>query len=410
MQRRTFIEQGLIAAAFAGARSRAASAAEPAQPSNAPKIKYAQVGTGHSHAAGKMDAVRRLADLYEVVGYAEADPELAARAARSKTYEGLPRLTEEELLSRADVQVVGIETRMAVSSMWAERAIAAGKHIHLDKPGALLHGNFSRMRREAEKRRLIVQMGYMLRYNPAFELLFRAVRAGALGEILEIDCAMGKLASAAMRHELAEIPGGGMFELACHIIDVAVTLLGTPNRVAAFTKRTRASLFATPTTATASSSLDKELPGDNAADNQLAVLEYDKATATIRCNHADPFGGPRRRFAVAGTKGAMEIVPLESGRCRLMLSEPFEVYKKGDQSFTLNVPPGRYDGEFADLARVVRGEKKLAWDANHDIAVHETVLRAADIWELHKGASSESPFPSIFNYPPASGASTPAPR
>jgi len=30
-----------------------------------------------------------------------------------------------------------------------------------------------------------------------------------------------------------------------------------------------------------------------------------------------------------------------------------------------------------DLAKIVRGEKKLDWDAAHDIAVHETVLRAA---------------------------------
>ena len=30
-----------------------------------------------------------------------------------------------------------------------------------------------------------------------------------------------------------------------------------------------------------------------------------------------------------------------------------------------------------DLAKVIRGEKKLAWDAAHDIAVHETVLLAS---------------------------------
>ena len=41
---------------------------------------------------------------------------------------------------------------------------------------------------------------------------------------------------------------------------------------------------------------------------------------------------------------------------------------------------GRYDREFIDLAKIVRGEKKLAWDAAHDIAVHETLLRASGIW------------------------------
>ena len=31
---------------------------------------------------------------------------------------------------------------------------------------------------------------------------------------------------------------------------------------------------------------------------------------------------------------------------------------------------GRYDNEFRDLARVIRGEKKLQWDSAHDLAVH----------------------------------------
>ena len=42
-----------------------------------------------------------------------------------------------------------------------------------------------------------------------------------------------------------------------------------------------------------------------------------------------------------------------------------------------NKRSGRYDGEFADLARVIRGEAKLAWSYEHDLAVQETVLRAA---------------------------------
>jgi len=45
----------------------------------------------------------------------------------------------------------------------------------------------------------------------------------------------------------------------------------------------------------------------------------------------------------------------------------------------LDVPKDRYIREFMDLAKVVRGEKKLAWDAAHDIIVHETVMRAAGL-------------------------------
>ena len=77
----------------------------------------------------------------------------------------------------------------------------------------------------------------------------------------------------------------------------------------------------------------------------------------------------------------MEISPLESNKFRLWLSEPREEFKKGEQTVSLKAPPGRYDWEFVDLAKVIRNEKPLAWNAAHDIAVHETVLRAAGIWE-----------------------------
>jgi predicted dehydrogenase len=231
--------------------------------------------------------------------------------------------------------------------------------VHLDKPGALKHDDFKSMRLEAEKRGLTVQMGYMLRYNPAFELLFHAVNEGWLGQITEIDAAMGKLADPSTRGKIGALEGGGLFELGCHIIDATLTILGKPASVTP---------FSTPTS------------DDGVKDNQMAVLSYPNATAVIRCNHADPFGGPRRRFSVTGTEGTLEILPLESGNVTLSLTKARGAYKKGTQTFQLEVPKGRYDAEFIDLAKIVRREKKLAWDAAHDIAVHETVMRAAGIW------------------------------
>ena len=57
-------------------------------------------------------------------------------------------------------------------------------------------------------------------------------------------------------------------------------------------------------------------------------------------------------------------------------------YAKGEQAISLPRRGGRFDAEFIDLARVVRGEKSLAWNASHDLAVHETVLRASGVWDV----------------------------
>ncbi len=367
INRRTLLA-GLAMAPFAGLL-----AAE-----SKPRLRVAQIGTSHAHAAGKMDALRSLPDLYDVVGFAEPVAARQTAAQKAKPFAGLKYLTEAEILTDPTIRVVVIETTLEDSARAALAALKAGKHIHLDKPGAEKHADFVALRRYAAEKGLTVQMGYMLRYNPAIQLLVRAVKEGWLGEVMEIDASMGKLLDEANRKRFAQIPGGGMYELACHLVDTIVTLLGTPSSVQAFGSATRA-------------------PQDAFVDNQLAVLSYPRATVTIRCNHADPFGGPHRALAVRGTRGAMEIRPLESGKGILRLDEPRDTakvcrqvgdkmvmfaeprFKKGENTFALDVPKGRYDDEFRDLHRVLVGGQAFGWSADHDIGVHATALRAAGL-------------------------------
>jgi predicted dehydrogenase len=319
----------------------------------------AQIGTLHPHAPGKLEAMQNLPSQWRVVGVSEADEKRRASLANHPVFGKVPLVEEETLLAMPEVRAIAVETAIGDGTRAALRALRTGKHVHLDKPGGFSHAEFSEMRTEAEQRKLTLQMGYMLRYNPAFELLVRVAKEGWLGEITEIDCSMGKQLDARSRAQFNGQPGGAMFEIGGHLIDIIVRLLGKPAAVQAFNTPTQAGDF---------------------SDNQLAVLTYSKATACVRTNFADPFGGPRRRFNVTGTEGSFEIVPLESGQVNLSLSQARIGYKKGLQSLRLNVPKGRYDAEFVDLARAVRDGTALAWDAPHDIAVHETTLRAAGLW------------------------------
>lgn len=323
-------------------------------------IRIGQIGTSHAHASGKMAAIRSLPHLFEVAGVAEPIRGRQAVVEQQPAYRGLRWVTEEALLSDPTVRALVVETTLDDSPRAALACLRAGKHIHLDKPGAISHADFRELRLEAGRRQLIVQMGYMLRYNPAFELLFCAHREGWFGTLTEIDASMGKLADPRLLAELQAIPGHGMFELACHLVDAVVFLLGAPLAVHPFARSTGLAPAGLP-------------------DNQLAVLEYPKATVTLRCNHGDPFGGPHRRFQVVGTRGAMEIQPLESGRGWLRLSQDKEGFQAGENRLMLEVPRGRYQGEFEDLARVLRGEQRLAWSADHDLIVHATVLRCAGL-------------------------------
>ena len=348
--RRAFLAAASLAP-FAGVL-----AAEPA-----PRLRIAQLGTSHAHASGKMDALRALSDTFEVVGYAEPIAARREAARNSKSFAGLPFLTEEAILADRSIQAVVIETTLEDSARAALAALKAGKHLHLDKPGAEKHAEFVALRRYAAEHGLTVQLGYMLRYNPGIRLLVQAVKEGWLGDVMEIDASMGKLLDDATRRRFAALPGGGMFELACHLVDTIVTLMGPPTAVQAFGQATRA-------------------PLDPFVDNQLAVLSYPKATVTIRCNHADPFGGPHRHLTVRGTRGDFELRPLESGKGLLRLDQARGEgrFRQGENAFALEVPKGRYEEEFRDLARVLRGQA-FGWSPEHDIAVHATALRAAGL-------------------------------
>lgn len=314
-----------------------------------PRIRIAQIGLAHPHAIGKLKAVRSLPDTFDFVGVVEPDRSLRKRAKEVNF------ISLDQLMNTKEIEAVTIETRVQDLVTTALPIVEAGKHIHLDKPAGPSLEPFKKLLQAGERQKLVIQMGYMLRYNPAFEFMFKAVRAGWFGEIMEIDAMMGKKAGDAMRRELAVFPGGGFFELACHILDASIHILGKPKAVHGFNLRTR------------------EKEGDSFADNQLAILEYEKATANLRCNHNDPFGFPRRRFNIAGTKGGMEIQQLESGRFNLNLDQERGEYKTGTQ--TVQLKGGRsYLAEFKDLAKVIRREKKLEWSYRHDLDVHETLL------------------------------------
>lgn len=322
-----------------------------------PKIRVGQIGTGHAHAAGKMDTMRASED-YEVVGIVEPDPQLRVLAEKNKAYTALTWMTEEQLLNAPGLQAVAVETKVKDLVPTAARCVAAGKHVHLDKPGGETLPPFKALLDNATRQKLTVQMGYMFRYNPAFQLCFQLLREGALGEVFSIDTAMSKLLGAPERKVLLSYAGGSMFELGCHVIDAVITVLGRPDKVTPH-RRSVSAL------------------ADGWSDNDLAVLDYPRATVIVRSAMVEVDGGARRNFIVRGTKGTFDIQPLEPAAARLGLLAPHGPYKKGYQEVKFAKTGGRYDGDLADLAKVIRGEKAFAFTPEHDLAVQETVLLAS---------------------------------
>lgn len=318
-------------------------------------IKYGQIGVGHAHAS--KFRVYADSDDYDVIGIAEPDEALRTRAAASDVYRDVRWLTTEQLLNEPGLQVVGVETHVRDLLNTAEQCIQAGKHIHLDKPAGVSLPQFTRILEEAARQHLAVQMGYMYRYNPAMVLLRQFLSRGWLGEPFEVHAVMSKLVDQPARDEIAEFSGGSMFELGCHLIDLIVTTLGTPDAVHPFPRHSSAS-------------------DDGLFDNMLAVFEYPRATATVRSSVVEVDGGERRHFVVCGTEGTFHIQPLDNPRARVTLRTPRGKYLRGYQDVTFP-KYARYVDDAADLARIVRNERDAEFSYEHDLAVQRSVLLAS---------------------------------
>lgn len=321
------------------------------------KVRVGMIGTAHSHAAGKLAAVRRMKDLYDVVGVVEPDEARRKVLAVHRDYDAIPLMTEEQLFNQPGLEAVLVEGAVKEQAKLALRVARAGFHIHLEKPGGSSMEQFAPIVQASRDKKRIIQLGYMFRGNPAFEFLFKAARDGWLGDIFEINGIMGKVAGAGERKEMSQFPGGTMFELGCHLIDALVTLLGKPGKVIPFLKQMKAD--------------------DPLADNCTAVFEYDKAVATIRSCAVDVEGGARRQFTVCGTRGAISILPLEPPKLTLILAEARGELRKGAQSIELRKMPGRYDDQLERFARMIRQETPLDYSHDHELTVFETVLAAS---------------------------------
>lgn len=324
------------------------------------KIRIGQIGTAHAHAAGKMAALRKFPETFELIGIAEPDARLWQESRGRKVYAGLEHMSVEQMLSQKSLDAVVIETTVPDLLPTAKKALAAGKHIHLDKPPGNSLEQFREVVELARTNNLVLQMGYMFRYNPAFLFAREVVKKGWLGDLFEIDGVISKVLNPTSRAKEGPEHGGSMMLLGCHLIDMLIAFMGKPDRVAPYRRQTLPQV-------------------DTLYDNELAVFEYLNAICTIRSALVEVEGWERRQFVICGTQGTIEIKPIEDPALKLSLDRPRGKFKKGSQFVELENNGDRYDAQLMDFAKMIRGVKKPDYGFDHDLITQESVLRAASI-------------------------------
>ncbi|MFL5807730.1 MAG: Gfo/Idh/MocA family protein [Roseiflexaceae bacterium] len=324
------------------------------------RLRIAQYGTKHGHAAGKLEALRQNPRV-DFAGVFE--PDIARRREleqADETYQGVRWFDDvRELLDDPQIVAVASEGLNSESLDQTEQIVEAGKHVWYDKPAGANWAQWQRVVALAEQRALIIQMGYMFRYHDGFQRIADWARSGLLGHIYAIRAHMSTWIDVPARRVIARHPGGIFYDLAGHMLDQIVWLLGRPPQITAFLRED-----------------DGTVPGFK--DNTLAICSYARALACvdIAAIETPPVA---RRFEVYGDQGSAIMEPFEpAGSVRLCLATAHGDYRQGEQLIPLYDRPRQtlYELELAAFLAAVLGERPPARPPSHDLLVQETLLRA----------------------------------
>lgn len=89
----------------------------------------------------------------------------------------------EDLLSDPLVQAVYIPLANEEHSEWALKAIAAGKHLLIEKPMAITAADIDAIAAAAAKSNIKVMEGFMYRFHPQQQRINEIVKSGLIGEV-----------------------------------------------------------------------------------------------------------------------------------------------------------------------------------------------------------------------------------
>lgn len=327
-------------------------------------VRLIMIGLSHSHSHGNARAAA-MVDEVELVGLWDSDGQLAQRRQRewADFHSDLTLFGSlEQALHAPGVDGVIIDGQVPENTALAAAAVEHGRHVLLEKPAGLALEPFVELHRLATERDLRIQMGYIMRYNAGFELVRRLLDAEALGEIVSVRGRISWERASYGQHmpQVGALPGGMLFELGCHYLDLILALLGRPRNATAFFGR-------------------HHDPSRRYTDNALAVLEYDRALATIETCAMESGALQNRSFEVYGTTGTVVIQPLEPPEAMLHLDQPWEQFRQGWQSAPISAVP-RHIRDLREFADCIRGRKEPDFPPGHDLAVQETLLElcAAD--------------------------------
>lgn len=327
-------------------------------------IKIAQIGTSHnSHGPDIFNCIKSLPDIFEIVGYALPENEREKFPQRMPVFEGYREMTVDEILNDPEIDAVLVETEEIYLTKYAQLVADHKKHMHMEKPGGINLADFEKLIETVKKNKTVFHTGYMYRYNPYITDLMKRIKAGELGEIISVEAQMNSPHPLELRKWLSTFPGGVLFFLGCHLIDLILQIQGMPEKIIPLSKSTG-------------------LDGVDGKDFGMVALEYKHGISFAKTSSTEWGGFTRRQLVVCGTKGTVEIRPLEliqkAGMQTTEYREISDYNWTADSDFNSTSEFNRYKTMMKSFAAMVRKEKENPWTYDYELELYRTILKCCE--------------------------------
>lgn len=325
-------------------------------------MKLGMLGMWATHANG---IVRQVADHpkeFSLVGFYDPDPQVIEE--RRKQWEpkiGRFRVFDSpERLLREPLDGVVVEGQVYGNLKLARLAVEKGLPVLLEKPAGTDLEEYRRLIELAHRKHLPVQLLYLFRYMSAVVEMISRARKGEFGVIYEFRARLPKPLDSYQHFVdmLRPYKGGIFFEMAGHVIDMMVALLGPPKAISPFLAHHHTE------------------PPATYIDNGVAIYTYPNAWGIIEVPALEVVP-QSRRIEVYGTKGAFAIPHLGTGHLPIGDIQPIEVYRTGDADWKrIDLPASTLQiTDLREFAACVSGKKQPNYTIEHDYKVQETLLR-----------------------------------
>lgn len=336
------------------------------------RIKIAQIGVNtNSHSGQIFSRLATMSDLFELVGYALPENERERIPQKTTILEGYPEMALEEILNDPEIEAVAIETDEIYLTKYALLAAEHNKHIHMEKPGGVDLADFEKLIRMMKSKRKVFHTGYMYRYNPYVQDIMKKIKDGELGDIISVEAQMNCYHKPEIRQWLNNLPGGMMFFLGCHLIDLILQIKGMPERIIPLNKCTGKDYV-------------------TAQDFGMVVFEYPDSVSFAKTSAYELGGYARRQLVVTGTKATIELKPFEMG--------PEKGMYTGKTEYTSTEWPNmgestnsdlfdRYGNMLTAFAKMVAGEMENPYTYDYELELYKVVLMSCGVKSLGQSQS-----------------------